>query len=67
MIEVLGIDGYVHNVTTQYIKEVVGVTATTCDIHMTESTTLPVDEPREDVINKIRNVMSFYIPPQPQE
>lgn len=64
MIEVLGIDGFIHNVTTQYIKEVVETTSTTCDIHMTESITLSVDEPREDVVNKIRNVMSFYIPPQ---
>ena len=65
MIEVLGIDGLIHFISPMYIKQVIEVTANTCDIEMTESVTLQVDEPQADVINKIKNIFSFYTPPTP--
>ena len=65
MIEVLGIDGLIHFISPMYIKQVIEVTVDTCDIEMTESITLQVDESQADVIVKIKNIFSFYTPPTP--
>ena len=60
MIIVTAIGGLQHSVVPTHIVVVNEVTSTTCDIVLTNGTTLNIDESREDVTEKVKQSIHFY-------